>query len=265
MNATALISSGSLGFYHDPATDDAGILASDGQFEIRLAADAKEVASALKLRHRVFNIEMGVSPDNPAGFEFDHFDLRCKHLLAIDRATGEVIGTYRLNTMETKDEPHAFYSFSEFTIEDLPRHVLTSGIEIGRACVAARHRGSKALFLLWKGLARHLSAIQKRYIFGCCSIFTDDPAIGAYAYRQLKACGGCHASLRVQPRENALELSGTNGDKAVELPPLFEMYLRIGARICSPPIYDPKFRSVDFFVVLDLEDMDPRYKRIIFD
>jgi putative hemolysin len=38
------------------------------------------------------------------------------------------------------------------------------------------------------------------------------------------------------------------------------MYLRIGSRVCGPPIYDASFGTVDFFVVFDLQEMAPKYR-----
>ena len=46
-----------------------------------------------------------------------------------------------------------------------------------------------------------------------------------------------------------------------EIPPLFASYLSLGARVCSFPAVDRAFKVVDFFVVLDLEDVPPRVRQ----
>ena len=147
---------------------------SDGPYEVRLAENTDEIDAALRLRNRVFNVELSgravLSGDSDR--EFDSYDFRCRHLIVVSNETGETVGTYRLSTVETVGGAHRFYSSNEFTIGDLPAEVLHNGVEIGRACVAKEHRNTKVLFLLWRGLLQYLAAVEKRYFFGCCSMFT---------------------------------------------------------------------------------------------
>ena len=44
-------------------------------------------------------------------------------------------------------------------------------------------------------------------------------------------------------------------------PPLRKCYLRLGAWVCSEPAWDPDFDSADFFVLLPIERMGPRYAK----
>ena len=138
----------------------------DGRYVARIASSAAEIESALKLRHRVFNVELGGQPDSD-DIEQDPFDLACRHLIVTDSTTGETVGTYRVNSFETAVSPDGFYSFGEFSIEDLPEDVLKNGVEVGRACIAEQHRNTKVLYLLWKGLAKFMQLSRKRYLFGC--------------------------------------------------------------------------------------------------
>ena len=50
----------------------------------------------------------------------------------------------------------------------------------------------------------------------------------------------------------------------MDLPPLFRTYLRYGAQVCGPPAIDREFKTIDFFVLLDIEDLDPRSRRLFF-
>jgi putative hemolysin len=240
---------------------------SDGRYTVKIAETSTEVESALRLRYEVFRVELAGEPasDDPSRIEVDDYDFKCRHLIVIDRASSKTVGTYRLNSIEAAVDAKGFYSFSEFSIEDLPREVLVGGIEIGRACIAPEHRNTKVLFLLWKGLAAFLRVIGKRYFFGCCSIFTRHEAVGEQAYSQLAATGHFHETFRVEPRRNALYKTGTDTDAGlVELPPLFNMYLRIGAKVCGPPTIDHEFGSIDFFVVCDTEHISDKYRRMFF-
>ena len=248
-----------------PVFDDANtsFLASDARYVVRLADGPEEVASALRLRHDVFNLELGVPSAADSHMDFDPFDLRCRHLIAVERSTGTSVGTYRINMLLPTESIDRLYSYGEFTIENLPDEVLFGGVEIGRACIAQEHRGSKALYLMWKGLAKFMVRAGKRYLFGCCSIFSDDRSVGSAAFYQLVSSSHVDASLHVAPRANAIDLSFAGGEP-VELPALFEMYLKLGAKICGPPMYDEAFGTIDFFVIFDLERMNERYRRMFF-
>lgn len=237
----------------------------DDRYVVRLARDRSEIESALRLRYDVFSVEMNgrvAKPGEPQ-LEFDGYDLKCRHLIVISRETGETVGTYRLNSIEAAHSTYGFYSANEFTIEDLPHDVLSKGIEIGRACIARDHRNTKVLFLLWKGLLAYLEHSGKRYFFGCCSIFTQDEDLGRDAFRQLIKDGYLHNDLSVVPCRNGLSLAGLGEQcRKVELPSLFNMYLRIGARICGPPMVDREFGTIDFFVIFDAANMSEKYRRI---
>lgn len=238
----------------------------DGRYEVRLAETNAEVEDALRLRHRVFNIELGNQQD--AGeLEFDEFDSVCRHLIVIDRESGLKVGTYRMNSFELATAPSGFYSYGEFSIEDLPAEVLRHGVEVGRACIAPEHRNTKVLYLLWKGLARYMQIANKRFLFGCCSIFSRDPFVGEKAFHQLAEAGHFHERFRVEPRRNALYLGPVEEieREPVELPSLFNMYLRIGAKVCGPPIIDEDFGTIDFFVVFDRDAMTEKCRKMFFD
>lgn len=238
---------------------------SDERYVARLADDRCEVESALRLRYEVFNVELGNRPSAPGDshLEFDAYDFKCRHLIVISKETGETVGTYRLNSIETAHSTHGFYSANEFTIEDLPSEVLQNGIEIGRACIAREHRNTKVLFLLWKALLAYLEHTGKRYFFGCCSIFSQNVELGKKSFRQLIRYGYLHDAFSVMPCRNSLSLAGDDPDDGkVELPALFNMYLRIGARVCGPPMIDREFGTIDFFVVFDAAKMNEKYRRM---
>ncbi len=250
---------------HDarPLLAPTAILAEDSRFLVRLAAGEYEIESAMRLRYRVFSEELGSDTGALSNLDSDAHDETCDHLLLIERRSGETVGTYRMKSIEQAGGIAGFYSNDEFTVESLPFEVLRQGVETGRACIAAEHRSTRAIFLLWKALARHLTATRKRYFFGCCSIFTKDQADGMRAFSYLSDQGFLHEKYRLEPRRpipplDQIELSAVK----FKLPGLFEMYLRIGSRVCGPPAYDAAFGTVDFFVVFDLEEMDPKYRKM---
>jgi putative hemolysin len=236
---------------------------TDGRYEAFIAETSADIASALRLRHAVFNVELnGQDPNDPSGVEFDAYDFKCRHLIVRDRETGETVGTYRLNTLETAKNRDGFYSATEFDLSTLPADVLVNGIEIGRACVAAEHRSTKVLFLLLKGLFGFLEHSGKRYFFGCCSIFSTDTAVGNGAYHRLRSNGHFHETIRLEPIRNAVCLTSSANTEAADLPALFNMYLRLGAKVCSPPLIDREFGTIDFFVIFDTNDLTDKYRKM---
>lgn len=235
-------------------------------YSVRIAQSQKEIESALRLRYQVFNVEMaGETPsENTLGIESDDFDFVCHHLIVLERKTNKTVGTYRLNTLETAGKVSGFYSSGEFSIEDLPMEIIAQAVEIGRACIAREHRNTKVIFLLWKGLAGYLKQTEKRYLFGCCSVFSTDSIVGMNAYKQLERDNYLHPTFKVKPRE--AKVCPLNGGKKVnlpvELPMLFNMYLKIGARVCGKPIVDYDFGTIDFFVIFDLHELNPKYRQM---
>ncbi|MGD9590635.1 MAG: GNAT family N-acetyltransferase [Pyrinomonadaceae bacterium] len=240
------------------------IVIEDARYKVRFAENTSEIVSALRLRHEVFHMELrGGLPTSAKNIDLDAYDLVSQHLIVISKNTGETVGTYRLNSIEDEHSVSTLYSATEFTIKDLPTDVLRNGIEIGRACIAREHRNTRVLFLLWKALLEHIEREGKRYYFGCCSIFSQDEEIGRSAFQQLVRNEAVHERFNVQPRRNGINTGSRATAKAkIELPPLFNMYLRLGAKVCGPPMIDQEFGTIDFFVLFDVRDMNERYRRM---
>lgn len=235
---------------------------SDKKYIVKLAEDLIEVDEVLKLRFEVFNLELkeGLDTSFSTLRDEDEFDRQCNHLLVIERATNNIVGTYRLQTLETARKGLGFYSSGEFNLNKLGRRVIRKAVEVGRACIHKDHRNSRALFLLWKGIAQYIFYTQKRYLFGCCSISSQDPIIGKTFMNYLERNNHVHKKIFTVP-VNGLECYPEDLKVAykekVEMPTLMDMYLRYGAKVCGPPAIDRAFKTIDFFVVLDINDLAP--------
>ncbi len=242
----------------------------DGRYTVRLARTPQEVDAALRLRYEVFNLELGEGLESSyvTGLDEDRFDSVCHHLIVQENSTGATVGTYRLQTLEMAKNVSEFYCAGEFMIEDLPHSVLAESLEIGRACIALDHRNSKVLFLLWKGLAAYAVATKKRFLFGCCSLTSQDAAEGWKAARRIEQDGFVHNELFVMPREaytcDKEAWSESAEDSVWQLPKLFLTYLRFGAKVCSEPAIDREFKTIDFFVIFDLETLEEKHRKLFF-
>lgn len=241
----------------------------EARYAVRLARTPEEIDAALRLRFEVFNVELGEGLDASyiTGRDEDKFDATCHHLIVLENESGAIVGTYRLQTLGMAGCAANFYCAGEFELENLPAAVLAQSLEIGRACIAREHRNTRVLFLLWKGLAAYARAKHKRYLFGCCSLTSQNPAEGIFAERLLKSEHHFHPNIYILPREKYSCPTGSlSGDKveqeAFELPKLFHTYLRFGAKVCSPPVIDREFKTIDFFVIFDLAAMNEKYRQM---
>src|SRR5687768_1892965 len=155
-------------------------------YTTRLARDASEVKAAQALRFAVFNLELneGLAESLATGLDADPFDEICDHLVVEHVPTGEIVGTYRLQTGLTAGRNRGYYSEQEFDFspfESIRREL----VELGRACVHQKHRNLVVLGLLWKGIADYAREHGGRYLCGCSSITSQDAAAGASAYADL--------------------------------------------------------------------------------
>jgi putative hemolysin len=242
----------------------------DGKYVARFARLPEEIDRALRLRFEVFNLELneGFEYSYITGRDEDEFDQSCHHLIVVEKETNDVVGTYRLRTGEMARRTNGFYTETEFDLSSLPPEVIDQSVEIGRACIDRNHRSARVLFLLWKGLALYLACAEKRYMFGCCSLTSQNCADGKRALQQLTRDGHLHEILRVRPRlefacraENSLS---PETKEELELPKLFGTYLRIGAKVCGEPAIDRQFKTIDFFVIFDREEMPEKYREMFF-
>ncbi len=253
-----------------PAPQSAGILLPDfveGPHRVHFARTAADLEAVLRLRFEVFNLELGEGLDASfrTGLDRDSFDAICHHLMVTDRRTGELVGTYRMQTAEMACAGIGFYTSQEFELAQLPARFLERSIELGRACIAERHRNGLVLFALWRGLAAYVVWTGKRHLFGCCSLTSQDLADGRRMQRYLERKGHVLPDVFVPPLPGlGCGEPGPEDDVEVDVPRLFSTYLRFGARTCGPPAIDREFKTIDFLVVIDVEGLDPRVRALFF-
>ena len=237
----------------------------EGAYVVRFAADEADLERVLRLRFEVFNRELdeGLAESWHTGLDRDRFDETCHHLMILEAATDTVVGTYRLQTAEQARAGAGLYCAGEFDLAPL-EPIVAKGVELGRACIAREHRHGSALFALWRGLSAYIAWSRKRYLFGCCSLTSQDPREGLALTRWLEREGHYHARYRV-PALPALACEATCGQEpAVELPQLFGTYLRYGAKVVSTPALDREFKTIDWLVVLDARALPLRLWRLFF-
>ena len=240
-----------------------------GRYVLSFARSLEELRAVQRLRFEVFNLELGEGLESSfaSGLDEDDLDHSLHHLMIRTEDTGEVIGTYRMQTAAMAAAADGFYSAGEFDLSGFSLHTLDAAVEVGRACIAKEHRGRRVLHLLWRGLAQYLTWTGKHYLFGCCSLATLDGRIGNRVHAQLVEDGHLHPKAKAWPLpglECGLHDHGNAEEQPFEIPPLFQSYLNLGAKICGPPAVDRAFKTIDFLVILDVRDLDPHVYRSFF-
>lgn len=244
-------------------------LIDNSNYIVRFARDREEVKEAQRLRFEVFNIELGEGLETSYDEQLDRdkYDDQFNHLLVIEKDSSDVIGTYRMQTHDIAKKKLGFYSENEFDLSEIPPETLAKSVEVGRACIAKEHRNGRVLYLLWRGLARYMLHEKCRYLFGCCSITSQDENLAWIVMEYLKQNGHIHDSIIVPVKENFRCEPFTVKNEAwkqVELPQLFRLYMDLGAKVCSHPAIDRKFKTIDYLVILDIEALDERMRMLFF-
>jgi putative hemolysin len=240
-----------------------------GRYAVRFARSVEDLDQIERLRFEVFNLELGEGLDAAfqTGRDHDEHDPHFHHLLIAAGSSGEVVGTYRLQTLEMAERHQGFYSAGEFDLGGLPRAYLAEAVEVGRACVAKGHRNGRVLNLLWRGLALYMLRNRKRHIFGCCSLTSQDLALGEATRVFLERSGQVHPTLQAPPLAG-LGCGGADAARVaaatVHIPPLFQSYLHLGAKVLGPPAIDRQFKTIDFLVALDITALDEYSYRFFF-
>lgn len=241
---------------------------SAGRYLLRFARTEEDLDRVLRLRYQVFNLELqeGLEGSHADGRDEDEFDRHFHHLLIEERESRTIVGTYRMQTAEMAAET-GWYAAGLFEVASLPESLQRRAVEIGRACVAKLHRNGRVLTLLWRGLASYLAWNHKTVLFGCCSLTSQDENLGIAAHRHLEKLGAGHPTVRVLPRPEAactgLRSPGP-GSPTPRIPALFQAYLTLGARTLGPPAIDREFKTIDWLVLLDVNELPRLTYRAFF-
>ncbi|MCM8790473.1 MAG: GNAT family N-acetyltransferase [Candidatus Omnitrophica bacterium] len=247
------------------------ILVKSDRFIVKVAENHEEIEAAQRLRYEVFNIEQGrgLRGAEKYGIDFDEFDEYCLHLIAIEKESGKVVGTYRAHLGCVANSAKGFYSSKEYEIRGL-YSIADKCLELGRTCVSADHRSGVVIALLWSGIAELLVRAKLTYMLGCVSLDGTDPRTAWAVHEYLSRTGKVSKDFMViprpgfkvarPPRNDIKKLLSDEAALRKKIPPIFKGYLRLGGRICGEPALDREFGTIDFFVLVDVSKVPARYK-----
>ena len=233
-----------------------------GAYRLREAATEQDLMAAFRLRFAVFNVELneGLEQSSATGFDSDEFDPVCDHLIV--ECAHQVVGTYRMQTGSMAKANRGYYGEREFDFTPY-ESIRDEVIELGRACIHRDHRSTDVLYLLWRGIAEYAARCSGRYLLGCSSLTSQDPAEGLAVYQALSNYLA-PPEFRTTPQP-AFRLPPIQpGYSRPHIPKLLRTYLAIGAKICGPPAMDREFKTIDFLTLLDLENLHARIRARFF-
>jgi putative hemolysin len=243
---------------------------TEPRYSLLLSTDPTLIESAQRLRYDVFRNEPGFAlTGQDAGLDVDRFDEHCDHLLVREDNSGELVGCYRMLSPTGAVAAGGLYTATEFDIRALDS-LRPSLVEMGRAVVRKDHRNGAVVLLMWAGILAYLDRCGYDYVTGCVSVPVagdgEPPGTQIRGVRDFVLWR--HAAppnYRVHPHRPVVidgrPLDEITAPKRPVIPPLMRGYLRLGARICGEPAYDPDFGVGDFPALLDKRHADTRYLR----
>ncbi|PKM21850.1 MAG: hemolysin [Gammaproteobacteria bacterium HGW-Gammaproteobacteria-14] len=236
---------------------EANSAGSAARFVAEFTRSRRDIMRAQRLRYRIFSEEYGASMKAPFGLDRDRFDKHCLHLVVRDTQTGELVGYTRVLTDRASVSAGGFYSANEFDLTMLSR-LPGRMAEIGRTCIHPAHRGGAVITVLWSRLARFMIEERIDYLLGCASVALSEGYDVATIVNRIQERHLSEPEQRVMPRLPLSRLSA-NDQGSERMPALLKAYLRMGAKVCGEPCWDPDFNCIDFFILLSVNDLPPRY------
>ena len=120
------------------------------------------------------------------------------------------------------------------------------------------HRSGAVITALWGGVARYVLDRGATHLAGCASVpLADGGATAAGVWELVRSRHLAPATLRVVPHL-PFDVERPTPPERLVVPPLLRAYLKLGARVCGRPAYDPAFGTADLYVLLAMADVPAR-------
>jgi putative hemolysin len=220
----------------------------------------KELREVQKLRYDYLLRDFDENKNDSNGLDDDGYDAFSESLIAVEKKTGRIVGTYRVATDATL-KGSVFKCEEEFDISSLRKD--PGGIvEAGRAVIHRDYRGGVVFSLLWRGVITYARDLGLRYVIGTCSLHGTDPGAFVNCTSYLNEKHLC-SRFEVRASHDSFEYGSVKGLSAAEagLPGLLKAYLKIGATVSQNGFIDYDFNCCDVMIILDRENMNERFLR----
>jgi len=225
---------------------------------LSVASTPEEIREVQRLRSRALAHAMGMAmPSAQHSPDEDALDPYCDHLIARDRRSLKVVGSYRVLGPHAAARCGSLHAEQRFDLDRL-QHLRSRMMEAGRACVDPDYRGSGVLMMLWAGLWALMKRDGCQYLAGSVSLSLADGGYNATAlYQRLAQTHLAPLEYRVAPRQPFV-LHQCEPGHAPYVPPLLEAYLRSGAWIAGEPAWDADAHCAELFLLLPVDVLHRR-------
>ena len=244
-------------------------------FTVKIAETNFEIKKAQHLRYKIFFKDKKAKNkpiSNLFKRDFDFYDKVSDHIIIIDNNRNNndnVVGTYRLLRGNFAKIYKGFYTEQEFDISNLKKHFSNSNmLELGRSCVHTDYRSGIILKLLWQGISNYINNYKIKILFGCASFQGTDPKKFINEFNLLRKNFCLSDEFNVKSlQKNYFHFQILQNEKMVfkNLPPLIKGYLRAGGMMSKDYFIDKKFNTIDFCVVVLIDQIVNRYKNKFLD
>lgn len=228
---------------------------------IKLAETKEELEQIYRLRYFDLILDYNKNQINENEMDKDEYDEICDQMIAVDKNTNKVIGTYRLLKNSRLPDGMKFLAETEFDISPLKKYEV---LEVGRAVVKPEYRDGSTITMLWKGVIRYAVSENIDFMIGTASFHGVDvnkyqDSLSYLHYNHLSPedirCSVNKTTWsRIDLKENYDPLEAKKN-----LPPLIKGYLRLGATIGEGAYLDIPFNSLDVLIVLKISDIEQKY------
>lgn len=233
--------------------------------KIKMAETAEEKRQIYRLRYKSLILDYDKDKQEIEGFDKDEYDDFCDYIVAIDMNTNEVVGTYRLIRKEHAEKVGIFLTEKEFNMDNL-KNKNCDILEIGRAVVKEEYRSGLVIGLLWKAVIRYALTLKVKFLFGTASFHGTDPSIYQHSLSSLYYNHLSPPETRTFAREKSrcslqqlTEIDIDYRQVKKEMPPLVKGYINLWATIGEGAYIDTFFKSIDVFILLEIDRINPRY------
>ncbi|SMG06360.1 ornithine-acyl[acyl carrier protein] N-acyltransferase [Paracoccus sp. J56] len=249
---------------------DVNMALRKGRFEVVFAESAEDIRAAQRLRWLCFLRRGHDGPATEGALDADDYDEGCDHVLIRERASGSMVGCFRMLTLAGGAEIGRSYSARHYNLSRL------SGfqgrmVEIGRFCIHPEWHDPDILRLAWGALARHVDEQKIEMLFGCSSFVGTDVHGYEDAFAMLRER---HlAPKRWLPRvkapqvfrfARALRLRKPDPRRAMEaMPPLLRSYLAMGGWVSDHAVVDRQLDTLHVFTGLEIRAIPPARAKLL--
>ncbi len=227
-----------------------------GNVVVRLAENKEEIFQAQKLRYKEL-LQQFDKNKRDDGLDKSEYDDFCDHIVAVDKTTNKVVGTYRLMNKEHLKFKNQFICETEFDISKL-KNCSENILELGRAVVDVNYRNGVVIKLIWQALFKYSQIHNIRYLFGTASFhgvdFDDYKHAFAYLHDNYMAEESICCTAHTPNADLNLLRQTESGEVDVklaksEIPPLVKGYLAMGSKVGKGVFFDYDFNSMDVMII----------------